>query len=371
MKVLILSCNTGQGHNTAGKALVEYFSDRGYTCEMRDALEFASKKTSRIVSNAYIKLATHSPAIFGLAYYAGGKISSDKHKSVVYGANIRYANRLGRYIVQQKFDAVVMPHLFPAEAVTYLRRKHKLEDVRLYAVATDYACIPFWEETELDGYFIPHEDLTEEFIRRGISRNKLIPTGIPVSKRFSLPADRAHARTILNFSGVRRIYLVMTGSMGFGNVQALSDGLLSLCGDDDRIIVMGGNNTKLKEKLRRRYADEPRVLVLDFTREVDRYMQACDVLFTKPGGLTSTEAAVRNVPLIHTAPIPGCETINADFFSSRGLSFCLRNMGELESLVKSLTEEEPVRQKMLEAQRREINAFAGDGICDYIEAHKR
>lgn len=149
------------------------------------------------------------------------------------------------------------------------------------------------------------------------------------------------------------------------------DGLLPLCGDDDRIIVMGGNNTKLKEKLRRRYADEPRVLVLDFTREVDRYMQACDVLFTKPGGLTSTEAAVRNVPLIHTSPIPGCETINADFFSSRGLSFCLRNMGELESLVKSLTEEEPVRQKMLEAQRREINAFAGDGICDYIEAHKR
>ena len=264
-----------------------------------------------------------------------------------------------------------MPHLFPAEAVTYLRRKHKLEDVRLYAVATDYACIPFWEETELDGYFIPHEDLTEEFIRRGISRNKLIPTGIPVSKRFSLPADRAHTRTILNFSGVRRIYLVMTGSMGFGNVQVLSDGLLPLCGDDDRIIVMGGNNTKLKEKLRRRYADEPRVLVLDFTREVDRYMQACDVLFTKPGGLTSTEAAVRNVPLIHTSPIPGCETINADFFSSRGLSFCLRNMGELESLVKSLTEEEPVRQKMLEAQRREINAFAGDGICDYIEAHKR
>ena len=60
MKVLILSCDTGQGHNTAGKALVEYFSDRGYTCEMRDALEFASKKTSRIVSNAYIKLATHS-----------------------------------------------------------------------------------------------------------------------------------------------------------------------------------------------------------------------------------------------------------------------------------------------------------------------
>ena len=84
--------------------------------------------------------------------------------------------------------------------------------------------------------------------------------------------------------------------MGFGNVQVLSDGLLPLCGDDDRIIVMGGNNTKLKEKLRRRYADEPRVLVLDFTREVDRYMQACDVLFTKPGGLTSTEAAVRNVP---------------------------------------------------------------------------
>lgn len=369
MKVLILSCNTGQGHNAAGNALVEYFSDRGDICEMRDALEFASKKTSSIVSNTYINLTTHSPIIFGLAYYAGGKISSDKHKSVVYGANTRYANRLGRYIIQQKFDAVVMPHLFPAEAVTYLRRKHKLEDVKLYAVATDYACIPFWEETELDYYFIPHEDLLAEFVKRGVPREKLIPTGIPVSKCFARSSDKTKARLRLNLPEEGRIFLLMTGSMGFGNVQLISDKLLPLCTNKDRIIIMGGNNTKLKEKLRRRYIEESRVSVLDFTREVDWYMQACDVLFTKPGGLTSTEAAVRNVPLIHTAPIPGCETINAAFFQKKGLSYCLKNMGNLEKFINDLSDE-TIKENMLDAQRREINPLAGKDICDFVEAHR-
>ena len=44
LKVLILSCNTGQGHNSAGKALFECFTHSGIPCEMKDALSFAGGK---------------------------------------------------------------------------------------------------------------------------------------------------------------------------------------------------------------------------------------------------------------------------------------------------------------------------------------
>lgn len=76
---------------------------------------------------------------------------------------------------------------------------------------------------------------------------------------------------------------------------------------------MGGNNERLKRELRAGFSHDARVQVLDFTDQVSLYMDACDVLFTKPGGLTSTEAAAKRVAMIHTAPIPGCETIKADF----------------------------------------------------------
>ena len=101
----------------------------------------------------------------------------------MYFANALYADKLCSYITENGYDTVVMPHLFPAEAMTWLQRQHKSE-VQTYFIATDYTCIPFTEETKVDYYFIPHEELATEFIKRGIPAEKLVPTGIPVSERF-------------------------------------------------------------------------------------------------------------------------------------------------------------------------------------------
>ena len=73
--------------------------------------------------------------------------------------------------------------------------------------------------------------------------------------------------------------------------------------------------------MKKEFCKQPRVQILGFTTQMSLYLKACDVLFTKPGGLTSTEAAVTGVPMIHTAPIPGCETVNRKFFMKAGMSW--------------------------------------------------
>ena len=65
------------------------------------------------------------------------------------------------------FDIVLTPHLYPAETMTYMKKK-KLLHMPAVAVGTDYTCIPFWEETNLDYYVIPHEDLIPEYVKRGV-----------------------------------------------------------------------------------------------------------------------------------------------------------------------------------------------------------
>ena len=50
MRVLILSCNTGEGHNSCGKAIQEAFQARNIECEMEDALRFVSPKFSKVMS---------------------------------------------------------------------------------------------------------------------------------------------------------------------------------------------------------------------------------------------------------------------------------------------------------------------------------
>ncbi len=362
MKVLILSCNTGQGHNTAGKAIQETFLSRGVECRMMDTLLLASEKVSRRVSGAYCGLTTRFPRGFGWLYKAGDAISSPKRKSPVYLANIPYARTLLELIRQGGYDRIVTPHLFPAEALTHLRKQAAL-DVPCYAVATDYACIPFWEETSLDRYFIPHKDLVPEFIQKGVPESKLIPLGIPVSARFRQHTPKAGAREALGLPAEGIIYLVMTGSMGYGNVEDMAAELLRRGGN---VCVLGGNNRKMKEGLRQRFRDNPRMMVLDFTDQVSLYMDACDVLLTKPGGLTSTEAAVKNIALVHTAPIPGCETINARFFSQRGMSLCGETAEKAVEEAVRLAEDLSLREAMLEAQRTQLNPLAADEICDRI-----
>lgn len=370
MKVLILSTGTGEGHNSAAKAVKEQFDNHRITCELADALDFASEKAAYYGKRVYVWSTVKARGVFAGAYRAGKAITSARHKSPVYYANALYADKLYHYIMDNGFDTVVMPHLFPAEAVTYMQRKYH-PPIDTYFVATDYTCIPFTEETEMDCYFIPHEDLREEFVKRGIPEEKLIPTGIPVSERYVSLPDKQKCREKLGIAQDRKCILIMTGSMGYGNVESMIKRLVEGTGESTDIYVMGGTNERLKKNLRETYAQTKRVVVLDFTEEAHVYMAAADVLFTKPGGLTSSEAAAACVPIVHTHPIPGCEERNVAFFTKRGMSVSDKKEEEVVRKGLELLEHQEYRDRMRENQRKFGKADAARQIFEYIAERNR
>lgn len=365
MKVLILSTGTGEGHNSAAKAVKEQFDNHGICATLADALDFASGHAARYGRNLYIWSTVRARKVFAGAYKAGCAITSSRHKSPVYYANALYADRLYRYITENAYDTIVMPHLFPAEAVTYMRRKHHLQ-IASYFIATDYTCIPFTEETEMDYFFIPHEDLLEEFVSRGIPRQKLVPLGIPVSEKYMDMPSRQQCREKLGIKADQKCILVMTGSMGFGRVESLVARLTEGTGEDTLLYVMGGTNEKLKSSLREAYACVDRVRVLDFTERAQEYMAAADVLFTKPGGLTSTEAVAAGIPLVHTNPIPGCEDRNAAFFAARGMSLADKDEREIVRKGLDLLADESAREQMRLCQRQYGKPDAARKIYAFI-----
>ena len=191
MKVLILSCNTGGGHNAAGRALYEEFHRRGIDCEFLDTLSFC--RPPRFEAGLFDLYQCHdedSHAVFNWPITLPIRSAPLSRESIVYAFNRKYALKLGQYIEENHFDAIVMPHLFPAEAITYLKKKRNLS-VRTYAVATDYTCIPFWEETQPDYFFIPHkENYQENLFALGFPAEKLVPLGIPVQRTFGVRRDQ-------------------------------------------------------------------------------------------------------------------------------------------------------------------------------------
>lgn len=365
MKVLILSCNTGEGHNVAGKAMKEALENEGNEAVMLDYMRLASVNISKAVGGAYINVAKHTPHFFYLLYKAGLKISSDKRKSPVYYANLLMAKYLKGYLEENNFDIILMPHIFPAETITYMKRK-KMINQKTIAISTDYTCIPFWEETECDAYIIPHEGLMDEYIKRGIPREKLYPLGIPVRQRFYIKEDMKKAKKELNLNIDKPMYLIMSGSMGFGKVQLFTFELNKQCKEGEQIVVICGNNFRLKSILEKEFKNKSNVYIVGYTDKISVYMDAADVVYTKPGGLTSTEVIIKNSPLVHTAPIPGCETKNMEFFVEKGMSIHSKKISDQVKQGKTLLYNDEIRENMLENQRKNAKKSATRDIINLM-----
>ena len=366
MKVLILSCNTGEGHNYAGRALKECIESHHDTADMLDIMMLASPRVSKLVGNSYVNIVRHAPRLFQCLYKLGGLVSSARHHSPVYYANALLAKKLTRYLDTHHYDVIVTPHLFPAQTLTYIKKKNLLSQ-KVVAVETDYTCIPFWEETDCDYYIIPHYELIDEFTAKGIPRERLKPYGIPVRPAFSDQSDRQKARVRCGIPTHAQVYLIMSGSMGFGKVHLLAHELVSRLENGEQAVIICGNNKKRMRSLRLQFHKNPNVHIIGFTRHVAEYMAAADVLFTKPGGLSSTEAAVRRVPLVHTDPIPGCETKNRAFFVSRGMSVTGAHQKELAEAGISLACDDARQIAMRDAQRKNSHPQAGTSITHLLE----
>ncbi len=360
VKYLILSRSSGQGHNSAAKALQEKLTQFGAEADFVDGARFVRSICNDGFSKVYISVTQHAAPLFGKAYQIARHLSSPNRKFVIYYCNVRGAAALHEYIEDNGFDGVITTHLYPAETLTWLRRNRGLT-VPTFFIGTDYTCIPFEEETELDYYFVPQGEAGRTYLERGIPAEKLRYTGIPVRDAFCGRGDRLQARAALGLEPDRPYYLIMSGSMGYGNLEELTDSVLRQA-PDAHPILLGGSNQALKARLRERY-DPETATVLDFTTQVPLYMDACDLLFTKPGGLTSTEAAAKNTALIHTKPIPGCETENARYFSGTGMSLTGEDTDELVARAVALANDPDAQAEMFRCQRTHINPHAADDIC--------
>ena len=162
-------------------------------------------------------------------------------------------------------------------------------------------------------------------------------------------------------------YLVMGGSMGFGKIQIFVLELACRMEADEDMVVICGNNKKLETLLKRELVHRKNVRVLGYTDQVAAYMAACDVIFTKPGGLSSTEAAVMGIPMVHTNPIPGCETKNVEFFQKHGMSIGKRSFVGQVRAGEKLLDREKLRVEMQEAQKKNSRPEAAERICKLLE----
>ena len=370
MDALILSCGTGGGHDAAGKAVREELIRRGHRAVMMNPYVLRGQGLAGKIDHMYIATAQKAPRAFGAVYEAGELYRRLPFRSPVYYANQAMISQMEEYLGANHFDVVIMPHLFPAEIMTNMKRRG-MDIPGTMFLATDYCCIPFTEETDCDAYVVPGEELADEFAGRGIPREKIYPLGIPVDRSFR--AGRRRSVPVL--SGVhcqfgKRYILIAGGSIGAGKIDKLIGLLLERAEREalrreTGIIVICGNNQELYGKLKGQYGT--RIIVVGHTDCMADYLRISSLYITKPGGLSSTEAAVCGIPLLHMPAIPGCETHNARYFLEHGMSApCEVSEGGAETVFRML-EDEQACAGMVDCQSRYIRRDAASRICGLAE----
>lgn len=368
MDALILSCGTGGGHNSAGKAVMQALADRGHHVVMKNPYTLSSERLARRIDRTYISTATKAPRAFGIFYGAAELYRRLPFCSPVYFANQRMAAAMEKYLTDNHFDIVIMPHLFPAEILTNMKH-HGIEIPKTIFVATDYSCIPFTEETDCDAYVIPSAELASDYRSKGIPEEKLYPCGIPTDKSFEKTGQGGTENAREQESGKKYI-LISGGSIGAGKIEKLVALLLSEMSRRDRkdnlgLIAVCGSNQELYEKLRRQYGRQ--IIVVGHTERMADYLRASCLYITKPGGLSSTEAAVCGIPLIHMPPIPGCETHNARYFQEHGMGLSCEISERGIDTVFRLLEDAESRAAMTACQRRYMERDSAVRICELAE----
>lgn len=368
MRIALLSCNTGEGHNSTAKAIREVLESRGVQCELIDTLACLSPGISKMVSTGHVYLYKYAPKLWDVSYTAMERGEpKPERKPLLYRLLSAGAKKLRTLLEQGNFDAAVCSHVFAGMMATDLRRKGQL-NIPCYFVATDYARYPYVEQCDLSGYFIPAKELTDDFLKAKLPVDKLIPSGIPVRQAFYSRGDRIDARRKLNLPESGLVVLLMCGSMGVGPMQKIAKQLAERMPENTTIFAMCARNKKLYESICE--IDNPKLVAMGFTDQVPTYMDAADMIVTKPGGLSSTEAGNKHLPMVFINAVGGCETPNFDFFLERGYAVGSADSEEVLSQAVELANDPEKLQKMREklAQGFRINsaAYIADIVMDAV-----
>lgn len=366
MDALILSCGTGGGHDSAARAVLEEMEARGHRAVMLNPYTLKSNQLAEDINKIYITVARDAPRAFGTVYRLGDLCRRLPFRSPVYFVNRRMNAVLRHYLETHYFDVILMTHVFPAEILTNMKR-HGIAVPKTIFVATDYVCVPFTEETECDAYVIPAKDLTGDFVGRGIPREKIYPYGIPTKSDFAVREFKPDIKRRLGLDAGKQHILITGGSMGGGKIEKAITKLCDhFCGRANvELIVVCGSNKGLYEKLSAQ--QNTGVKVIGYTDDMASYIKASDLFITKPGGLSSTEAAVSGVPILHTQAIPGCESHNAQYFSDRGMSISGDITEDMLCQIEKILNDSRVRSAMIASQKRYIDPQASAKICELAE----
>ncbi len=319
-KVLILSATFGDGHKQVAKAISEavnhYASD--FEPITIDAMLWLHPYLYPVSNYFYKKVIKMFPNIYGYLYQKTKIRSPFSDKLEVLFSSGMYT--MLDIIKRANAKVIVSTYPFAASMISKLK-ENGLIDIPTVTIITDYTNHSSWIHPFTDQYIVGSEKVKTSLIAAGVERDKINCTGIPIMQKFTHTQPREQLALKYRLNPNQFTILVMGGGDGFigkgiDTFKAFEKLEVSI-----QLIIVCGRNKKLQKLLSEELCNSKhKLLILGYCENVNELMAISDLLISKPGGVTITEAMAMELPLLIYKPLPGQEEENADYLMNLGLA---------------------------------------------------
>ena len=338
-RILILSASVGAGHLRAAEAVELALRQTAPDAHVEnvDVLKLTNGLFRRLYGRAYLDLVNKAPHALGYFYdlmdqpSRSGKNRGDRFRLALEKLNLRKLIHL----FEQPWDLAINTHFLPAEILASLRRDGRA-NLPQVTVTTDFETHRLWVNQPCDHYFTATEEGSQYLQHWGVPDGDITVTGIPIHPAFGAAGDRRVLRAKLGLDGRRPVVLQLAGGFGVGPIEKLYRALLDVP-IPLQVVAVAGRNDKVKADLEGvAVPSRHTARVLGFTTEMHEWMRAADLVMSKPGGLTTSEALASGAVMVIVNPIPGQETRNSDFLLENGAAIKVNAAGVLAYKVAAL-----------------------------------
>ncbi len=351
------------GHTRAAAAIGDELESAGIASDVVDAYDYAASIFATVVADGYLNLVARFPNVYRLIYERAERARGA-------GAGRRWISRFAaqnlRSLVEaRRPSAVVCTHAFPC-GVMAAYKQYVDPDLPVFGVITDFVVHPYWIYDRIDDYTVATPEMRDTLLERGIASDRVHVDGIPVDARFTARVDRTAVRRRLGLPVDQPLILVMGGGLGMGAIDMMIDALASVR-TPITVVALLGTNARCAARIRARAQSLPfEVRIVEYVENVYDYMRASDVLLTKPGGLSTSEALAAELPMVLARPLPGQEERNAQYLVSRGAALAADEPLRIAELVELILRDAQLRDMLLEQMRRVARPAAAASLAGRI-----
>lgn len=330
-KILILTGSFGNGHLQVTQSVVNQFNEMNLdnlTVIEHDLFLEAHPILTSICKKWYINSFKYFRNMYKAFYYSRPD-QLDKCFYKYYGLN-----KLINLLLKEKPDLILLT--FPTPVMSVLTEQFDM-NIPIATVMTDYRMQKNWITPHSQRYYLATEDLKDEFASIGIPKSQIKVTGIPIADKFEEEIDKTSWLRQNNLAPDKPTILMSAGAFGVskGFDQMIQEILNR--SPHSQVVMICGKNKELKRTLSAQFKNYDNVLIVGYTKHMNEWIASSQLMITKPGGITISEALTRQTPMIFLNPAPGQELENANYFEEKGFGLIADTPEEAIQQVATLT----------------------------------